>query len=136
MRAANKVLLVEDNHDIREVFAMILATFGYDVTECAEGLTAIEKATELRPDVAIIDVGLPDIDGFGVACGLRELEMQRGQGERAILVALTGRDGAPTRRQTRKAGFDLYFTKPVELKTIHADIQTRVAERTLQRDAA
>ena len=118
---SDTLLLVEDNNDVREVFRMILTAHGYDVTECSDGESAIHQAQQCKHDVAIIDVGLPDMNGYQVAARIRKLEHERAK-RPAILVALTGRGGAPSRRQAFEAGFDLHFSKPVEIKTICAEI--------------
>ncbi len=119
---SNKLLLVEDHNDVREVFRMILTAQGYDVTECPDGKSAVAKANDCLPDIAIIDIGLPDINGYQVASQIRQIENSSAK-KRSILVALTGRGGVPSRRQSFEAGFDLYFTKPVELKTVCAEIK-------------
>ena len=123
MANVNRLLLVEDNSDIRESLGLIFSTSGYQVTECANGATAIEEAIRALPAVAIIDVGLPDIDGFKVAAKIRQIEKRRQVPNPAILVALTGRDPAPTRRESSSSGFDLHYTKPVEPTALVEEIE-------------
>ena len=133
---SDRLLLVEDNNDVREVFRMILTSHGYDVIECADGASAVDQAKRNTPSVAIIDVGLPDINGYQVAKRIRQIESESAR-RPAILVALTGRAGAPSRRQSIEAGFDLHFAKPVELKTICAEIKAlQIAARYNERSEA
>ena len=134
---SEKLFLVEDNDDVREVFAMILSAHGYDVVECPNGSSAVQQARQIRPTVGIVDVGLPDIDGYQVAAEIRKIERELALPP-SILVALTGHGGAPSRRQAYEAGFDLHFAKPVELKTICAEIKNlqNAAQFNNQRKAA
>lgn len=123
MEVPKRLMLVEDNNDNREVFAMILSAYGYSVTECADGSSAIQQASEQLPNVAIIDIGLPDLNGYEVAKAIRSLSGSQNAPE-PLLVALTGRGGAPSVAQSKSAGFDLHFSKPAEIKKIHAEIES------------
>ena len=129
MTSSQRLLLVEDNNDIRNAFAYILMSFGYDVAECADGASAIAEATKRPPEVAIIDVGLPDIDGYKVASAIRRIEKRIGCQTHSVLVALAGDEQLPTPQQSKQAKFDLYFAKPVEPQTVCAEIQELQASR-------
>jgi CheY-like chemotaxis protein len=104
-----RVLIVEDDDDSRELLGELVAMFGHDVIGASSGGDALEHVTTARPDVALIDIGLPDFDGFEVARRVREA---LGSGS-IRLVALTGYSDRETRDIATKAGFDDYMTKPI-----------------------
>lgn len=109
-RGPLKVLIVEDNRDARTTLRMLLSMgHGHTVYEAADGKTGIQAALEQRPDVAIIDVGLPDLDGHEVARRIRAV-LERN----ILLIALTGYDSAEDEQRTMEAGFDIHLVKPVE----------------------
>jgi signal transduction histidine kinase/CheY-like chemotaxis protein len=105
-----RVLLVDDNDDLREAMRELLVAWGHDVEEAATGGAALQKAQERSLDVALIDLGLPDVDGIEVARRLRALPITQG----LRLVALTGYGQSDDRRRTHEAGFDLHLVKPVD----------------------
>ncbi len=106
-----KVLIVEDNRDVRTTLRMLLTmALGHDVHEAADGLGAIRVALEQRPDVALIDLGLPDLDGYEVARRLRAVHSR----DEMVLVALTGYGTDEDRARTQAAGFDVHLVKPVQ----------------------
>jgi CheY-like chemotaxis protein len=104
-----RVLIVEDNDDTRQMLHEALAFSGHDVREARDGASALAAAAEARPDVALIDIGLPDVDGYEVA---RRLRAAPG-GRRMGLIALTGYGQAEDQRRAFDAGFDAHLTKPV-----------------------
>jgi signal transduction histidine kinase/CheY-like chemotaxis protein len=109
------VLLVEDNADNREMLQDLLEMDGFRVDVAATGSEAVAQAVALRPQIAIVDIGLPVMDGFEVARRVRaEL------GASISLVALTGYGRAEDRRQTAAAGFDAHLTKPIDLTELEA----------------
>jgi PAS domain S-box-containing protein len=105
-----RILVVEDNADGREMLRTMLELRGHQVHEAAEGQSAIEQALELRPHAAIIDIGLPGIDGYAVAERIRANESTR----HMRLIALTGYGTEQDQRRAKAAGFDAHLTKPVE----------------------
>jgi signal transduction histidine kinase len=108
------ILLIEDNDDGREMMATMLASFGYPVLQARDGLEGVRVASAQRPDVALVDIGLPGIDGYEVARRLRQ-----DAGTHAIrLIALTGYGLADDQRRVLEAGFDLHLVKPVELNAL------------------
>ena len=105
------VLLIEDNEDGREMMATMLTACGYPVQHAADGLQGVQMAQEHLPDVALVDIGLPGIDGYEVARRLR-----KGEATRHIkLIALTGYGLAEDQRRVLEAGFDLHLVKPVDI---------------------
>jgi PAS domain S-box-containing protein len=106
-----RILIVEDNADARELLRVMLSRQGHEVHEAADGETAIAKAPEVCPHIAIIDIGLPGIDGYAVAARLRAM---MDDATRTRLIALTGYGTEQDRRRSAQAGFDAHLTKPVE----------------------
>jgi CheY-like chemotaxis protein len=109
-----KVLVVDDNADLVEMLAMVVEGLGYDVRKALDGEAAIAAAKDYRPDVVLLDLGLPVVDGFEVARQIR----QRPETRHAHLVALTGWGQAEDRARTRDAGFDHHLTKPTDPGTL------------------
>jgi len=105
----HRILLVEDNADERETMFEALAHDGHRVYEAADSGGGMRAVQALRPDAAVIDIGSPYFDGFGIASALRH-DPARG---RMVLIALTGRERPETLRLAREAGFDEYLTKPI-----------------------
>jgi signal transduction histidine kinase/ActR/RegA family two-component response regulator len=107
------ILIVEDNADARDMLLEVLAMQGHDVCEAADGSEGIALAARMDPDVAIIDIGLPDIDGYDVA---RRIRAHAG---RAIaLIALTGYGQPEDQRRALAAGFDLHLVKPITIERL------------------
>jgi signal transduction histidine kinase len=114
-RAVNSrhILIVEDNADARSTLRALLALLGHRVEEAATGHDGITRALSSRPQVALIDIGLPGMDGCSVA---RQLRAHLGPA--VLLVALTGHALQEDRQRTREAGFDAHLVKPVELSEL------------------
>jgi signal transduction histidine kinase len=108
------ILLIEDNDDGREMMATMLESFGYPVLQAHDGLEGVRIAGTQLPDVALVDIGLPGIDGYEVARRLRADAQTR----EIRLIALTGYGLAEDQRRVLDAGFDLHLVKPVELDAL------------------
>jgi PAS domain S-box-containing protein len=119
---AKNLLLVEDNQDMRRMLAKTLKRRGFTVSMAANGLDAVEQFKKVNPDVAIIDIGLPDMNGFEVARTLRGLEEGDAQTKPALLIALTGYGQEEDRRMSQEAGFNLHLTKPIDPVDIVSEI--------------
>ncbi len=115
---AQRVLVVEDSDDGREMLATLLRMLGHEVFEASTGAAAIEQARRHAPAVVIMDIGLPDIDGYEVA---RRLRGRMGADVR--LVALSGYGQPQDRARSREAGFDEHLVKPVDPATLGEVIQ-------------
>ena len=105
------VLLIEDNDDGREMMATMLTACGYPVRNAADGLQGVQMALTHVPDVALVDIGLPGIDGYEVARRLRRDDSTR----HIKLIALTGYGLAEDQRRVLEAGFDMHLVKPVDI---------------------
>jgi PAS domain S-box-containing protein len=117
--APRRVLVVEDSPDARESLRLLLEMAGHVVETSEDGPTGLAKLREFRPDVALIDLGLPGLDGYAVARLAREAP----ETARIRLVALTGYGQAEDRRRALAAGFDVHLTKPVEPTTLRGLIE-------------
>jgi PAS domain S-box-containing protein len=112
-RQARRLLVVDDNVDLAASQASVLRRLGHEVEVAYSGEAALDKAREFRPEIVLLDLGLPGIDGFEVARRLREEH----DGELKI-VAQTGWGQEEDRRRTREAGFDAHLAKPVDLAAL------------------
>jgi signal transduction histidine kinase len=108
------ILLIEDNDDGREMMSTMLSAYGYSVEEAADGVQGVQRAAALAPDVALVDIGLPGIDGYEVARRLRQHTDTR----HIKLIALTGYGLADDQRRVLEAGFDLHLVKPVDINAL------------------
>ena len=108
--ARRRVLVVDDNENGAKVLGMLLTALGNEVRSCYDGLTAIEVASEFHPDVILLDLGMPKLNGFDTAIRIR----QEPWGKDIVLAALSGWGQDDDKRRTRQAGFDYHFVKPIE----------------------
>jgi CheY-like chemotaxis protein len=114
------VLVVDDDADTRRMLRVALELAGHRVATAEMGLEAIDSAVELRPDVMLVDLGLPDMDGHEVARRVRAAA-----GEAIFLVALTGYGGVEDVEQSKVAGFDVHVVKPVSVDDLTRAIARR-----------
>ena len=105
-----RVLLIEDNRDARETFRMMLELAGHQVLEAEEGRRGLELLKTELPDIAVIDVGLPGLDGYEIASSFRKEPTSN----QVMLVALTGYGTPEARERSRAAGFDHHLIKPID----------------------
>src|SRR5690606_27990100 len=103
--------LIEDNEDGREMMATMLEVYGYPVLQSGDGLEGVALATAHLPGVALVDIGLPGIDGYEVARRLRANAATSAM----RLIALTGYGLAEDQRRVLEAGFDMHLVKPVDI---------------------
>jgi PAS domain S-box-containing protein len=114
-----RVLVADDNVDAATTLAMLLELMGHRCITVHDGPAAVEAFAQQRPDVALLDIGMPGLDGYEVARQLRAL-----QGRAPLrLVALTGWGAANDRVRSAQAGFDLHLTKPVDYESLLAALQ-------------
>jgi signal transduction histidine kinase/CheY-like chemotaxis protein len=113
-----KILVVDDNVSAADGLSKLLNIYGYQVWAAYDGATALRMERELRPDVVLLDIGLPDIDGFELAKRMREAE------SKSKLIAITGYGLEMYRNKAKGAGFDRYLTKPVSAREIIESINS------------
>jgi len=109
-----RVLLVDDNRDAADSMAILLEMSGHAVTIAYDGMEAVHAAARVRPDVALIDLAMPGMDGFAVVHALREMPTLTN----TRYIAMTGFGQASDRQQTQEAGFHRHLVKPVELEAL------------------
>jgi CheY-like chemotaxis protein len=105
-----RILVVDDNRDAATSLSDLLELTGHDMRVAHDGLEAVSTAEKFRPDVVLLDIGLPKLNGYEVARKIR----QEGWGERVTLVALTGWGQDEDRRKSSEAGFNAHMVKPVD----------------------
>jgi CheY-like chemotaxis protein/anti-sigma regulatory factor (Ser/Thr protein kinase) len=113
--AGVRVLLVDDNHDLVMVLGRTLRSLGYGVQNAYTGPDGLAAAVQWRPDIVIMDIGLPGLDGYEVARRLRNDPTLGKSGEKMRLIALTGYGQLTDIALAHEAGFDAHLTKPYEL---------------------
>src|SRR5262245_36513458 len=127
-----RILVVDDNRDAPAAMAMVLRIGGNDVRTVHDGREAVDEAREFRPDVAILDIGLPGVDGYEAARAIRREPWGAG----VVLIAVTGWGQDTDRERSKLSGFDHHLVKPVEpaaLVSILSSLQqTAAASRTPQ----
>ncbi|HUP90787.1 MAG TPA: MASE1 domain-containing protein [Solimonas sp.] len=114
---ARRVLVIEDNDDARNSLCALLTAVGYEVHEAVDGKAGVDEALRLQPDVVLVDIGLPVLDGYEVA---RQIKAGGGRGK---LVALTGYGRSEDRQLSDEAGFDEHLVKPVTLEQLRKSIE-------------
>ncbi len=120
---ARHILVVDDNVDAAMIVADILGMLGHEVVVAHDGLAAVSMAADLKPDVILLDIGLPGIDGYEVA---RRIRMQEpGERRPPILIALTGWGQEDDKQRAHQAGFDHHWVKPVGLAQLKEIAQLR-----------
>jgi len=115
-----RVLVADDNEDSAETMAMLLQALGHEVCIAHDGAQALEQARAFRPDVALLDIGMPRVDGYEAARRLRAEEW----GRALVLVALTGWGQDEDRRRSEEAGFDRHLIKPVDIDALQEVLRT------------
>ena len=119
--ARSRVLVVDDNHDITLSLEMLLDMLGQDARVAHDGPTALAIAQEFRPDIVLLDLGLPGMDGYEVARALRKLP-----GGAAIrIVALSGWGDPTSRALSAAAGFDQHWLKPIGVAELTACLTSK-----------
>jgi CheY-like chemotaxis protein len=106
-----KILVVDDNRDSADSMARLLSVLGNEVRTAHDGIEAVDAAEEFRPEVILMDVGMPRLNGYGATRRIRE----RPWGRSVIIIALTGWGQEGDRIQSREAGCDGHLVKPVSL---------------------
>lgn len=123
--ARGLILIADDNLDAGWGMARLLELAGFATTRVKGGVEAVAETARQRPDVAIIDIGMPDLDGHEVARQIRRTEW----GKKMVLIAATGWGQEADEREAMSAGFDAHMTKPVDLRKVSALVDGLLAAR-------
>ncbi len=121
-----RVLVVDDNLDVARALALLLEVLGYRVETASTAAQALELAERFQPCVALVDIGLPDMDGLALARRLRAQYPERG---RLYLVAVTGYGHDEARQRSLESGFDEHLAKPVDRRTLQALLEVVAADQ-------
>jgi signal transduction histidine kinase/ActR/RegA family two-component response regulator len=130
-RAGRRVLIIEDNPDGRETLRTMLEMWGHKVEVAADGQQGLDQALALRPEVALVDIGLPMLDGYEVARRVRAA-----LGKSIFLIALTGYGQPHDFRRAFEAGFDAHLVKPAEPEELHELLEQVGTPALPERDPA
>jgi CheY-like chemotaxis protein len=109
-----RVLIVDDNADALASLSMLIRTLGNETFSAQDGIEAVESAGNLRPDVILMDLGMPRINGYEAARRIREQPW----GRDVLMVATTGWGKEEDRRRSSDAGFDCHLVKPIEVSAV------------------
>lgn len=124
-----KVLVVDDNADAADTLNVLLGMDGFAVSTAYDGVAAVAQARAAAPDIVIMDIGMPGMDGYDAA---RLIRQQPG-GDHILLIALTGWGQSTDRKRASEAGFDHHLVKPVNYEQLMQCLQPPAAERVAQR---
>ncbi len=113
---ACRILVVDDNQDGADLMSVLLKLQGHAVEVAHDGVAALKSAAAFDPDVVLLDIGLPGLDGYAVAKQLRD----SATGRPPCLIAMTGYGTDEDRRRTQEAGFDHHIVKPIEPADLNA----------------
>ena len=116
-----RIVLIEDNRDVRDALRFLLESWGHRVEEAETGARGLEIIRTSVPEIVLVDLGLPGLDGYGVAEAVRAAP----GGDAVLLVAITGYGGSQVRRRAKDVGFDAHLTKPVDLQALERIILER-----------
>ena len=108
--------MVDDNKDSADSLAMVLRRKANEIRTAYDGLEAVQATEDFRPELVLLDIGLPKLNGYEVARRIR----QQPWGQEVIIVALTGWGQDEDRRRSHEAGFDLHIVKPVETAALES----------------
>ena len=122
-----RVLVVDDDADATETVSMLLKLSGHEVEVASDGDSALEVAEKFKPEIILLDVGLPGMHGYEVAQRLRRLP----ENENLIIVALTGYGQEQDRLRALEAGFDYHFVKPVDFNKLEALVNNPSGDRSV-----
>jgi two-component system, cell cycle response regulator DivK len=117
-----KILVVEDNEDSRELVVKVLKNKGYQVTAAVDGEEAVEKAIAEKPDLILLDISLPKLDGYEVAKKLKSLA----EFQEIPIVALTAHAMKGDREKVIVAGFEGYITKPINVRELPDQLKSYI----------
>jgi PAS domain S-box-containing protein len=131
---SRRVLVVDDNADALKTLSLLVSALGNEVYRARDGIEAVAAAERIRPDVILMDLGMPKLNGFGAARQIRE----QSWGVDLLLVATTGWGQEEDRRRTKEAGFDHHLVKPVtpaQIQELLASLPARLAAKSVRHAA-
>ncbi len=118
----HRLLVVDDNHDAADSLARLLQLMGHEVAIAYDGPSAVDCAEKVRPRVVLLDIGLPEVDGYEVVRRIRA----RSWGKDMVVIAATGWGGAQDHVHFRQEGFDHHMVKPIDLDELEKFLAQRL----------
>ena len=116
-----RILIVDDNEDAREGLGLLLRCAGHEVETSEDASSGLDKLRTFQPEIALIDIGLPGVDGYALA----RMARQTLEAKATCLVALTGYDRAEDRQKALAAGFEAHMAKPIDPDRLYAFLNER-----------
>ena len=126
-----RVLIVEDNRDAAEMLNVLLKSWGQVTQVAYDGPSAVDEAVKFRPQVVLLDIGLPQLNGYEVALRLR----QQPWGRQVVIIAVTGWGQQADRDRSAAAGIDHHLIKPVEPEALRSLLSTIANRPTLRKSS-
>jgi len=120
-----KILVADDNNDALETLSLLLEMAGHEVTKASNGQDALNIALDWQPDIALLDIGMPQLNGYDVAKRIRAATI----GRSVTLVAISGWGQSDDKRRSSEAGFDLHLVKPVDFNAVESILASCAAQR-------
>ena len=120
-----RILVADDNSDAASSLGMLLEMMGHEVCIVHDGVEAVEKATTFGPDIILLDLGMPQLNGYEACSRIREQPSNKG----TLIVALTGWTQDDKKQRSQQAGFDFHLIKPVELPALEKLLREHPANR-------
>jgi PAS domain S-box-containing protein len=124
--AKRRVLIVDDNADALASLSLVVRALGSETFDARDGLEAVESASNLRPDVILMDIGMPKLNGYDAARRIR----QEPWGHEVLMVATTGWGKEEDRRRSKEAGFDLHLVKPIDISAVQELLESPARKPT------
>ncbi len=128
----SKILIAEDNATNRELFRELLEARGYTVVEACDGREALQMIDQAQPDILLLDIGMPVLDGFAVVRAIRENPRVAA----LPVLAVTAYAMQGDRERILTSGFDGYLSKPINAKSLAEELDRLLSERDAQRSRA
>jgi CheY-like chemotaxis protein len=124
-KMTRRILVVDDNHDAADTLAMMLKLTGNQVHTCYDGISAVAAAGTFNPMVILLDIGMPDVNGYETCRMIRE----KPWGEPIIIIALTGYGLEEDIRKSKEAGFNAHLLKPVDLNELVSALDKLISKQ-------
>jgi CheY-like chemotaxis protein len=120
---SRRILVVDDNQDSADSLTILLCLAGHDVVTVYDGQAGLDAAQSFRPEIVLLDIGLPGLDGYEVARRLR----QQGDTYQALIIAITGYGKEQDRHLSQQSGFNAHLVKPIDLDELQEIVATFTA---------
>jgi CheY-like chemotaxis protein len=130
-KSSLRILIVDDNKDLANILSLLLENMGNEIRIAYDGQDGVDLALEYKPDVVLLDIGLPTLNGYEACRLIRE----QSWGKSVVLIASTGWGQSEDRRRSQEAGFDHHMVKPIDLKDLEKILVELQATKMALQDA-